>query len=164
MRQGLDGVVNAPIPAADSVALLQRGRSVPLALAHATAEYSRFADAIRAEGSRRRDAYGDWSSVVLDMDRPQMRHLVPELGLHIPVDGPCVLHAHGTGRPECATAVGQVDGVVRVFDGPRVGTVRLEEVHRAWLAASDRGTVVTYAFGAEKADSARATLLSLRAP
>ena len=164
LRHGLQGIGDSPLPAADAAVLLQRGRSVPLALAHATGEYSRFAAAIRADAASRRDAYGDWSSVVLGMDRQHMRHLLPEFGLHVPADGPCLLHAHGTGRPECAAIVGQPDGVVRVFDGQRVGTMRLADVHRAWLAASDRKTVVTFAFGADKADAARGLLLALRAP
>ena len=164
LRQGFQESADAAIPAAYSAVLVQRGRSVPLALAHATGDYALFAAAIASQSASRRDAYGEWSSVLLGVDRPQMRHLHPDLGLRVPKAGPCVLHAHSTGRPECMAVIGQVNGFVRIFDGQRVGAMPLESVHRAFLAASDRGTVVTYAFGGQEADSASALLLGLRAP
>ena len=99
LRQGFEVSADATVPAAYSAILLQRGRSLPLALAHATGDYARFAAAVASESGSRLDAYGEWSSVLLDLDRPQMRRLQPDLGLHIPADGPCVLHSHGTGAP-----------------------------------------------------------------
>ena len=61
------------------------------------------------------------------------------------------------------TVIGQANGLVRIFDGQRVGTMPLQNVQSAFVAASDRSTIVTFVFSAENADSASALLLGLRA-
>ena len=72
-------------------------------------------------------------------------------------------HAHGTGRPECFAANVLADGSVRVFIGDRSREWRRDDLQQVWNSATDRSSVVTFAFGATAPEAPHAGLLKLRA-
>ena len=149
-------------PAKPFSVLSAGGRSIALCLAHATGQYHRFATAILADRSIRRSSYGEWCKVLQTMPDQNRRFLVPTFGLHVPMNGPCLLHAHGKGRPQCLTVLPADSRCVRVLEGSGARLLSREDLERAWRAAIDSSTVVTFTLGGEAAIDPADALLNLR--
>ena len=146
------------ISSQDSSVLMKRGKSLPLALAHATGEYALFSE---AAGSNSRTTYEQWSTTLATVQNAARRHLQPCYGLQIAAPGNYVLHAHCSGQPECMAIVVELSGYVRLYDGNVQRSVKDTEMQQAWATSTDRSTVVTFAFGSNPATEPACILLKL---
>ena len=155
-----DSCGHVVFPSQDCGILKQRGKGLPLALAHATGEYALFS---AVAGSTLFVTYEQWSVSLATVRAVEKKYLQPYYGLQIATPGFYVLHAHCSGRPECMAVCVEVGGDARVYDGDVLRSVTVTEMQRAWSRSVDRSTVITFAFRPHCAAQPASVLLQLRA-